>query len=66
MIFFLNLFKFIQTFREFSKIINNKKIGAAPKIGEGGDVKHVFFFIWPNAALNVKNCVSNICIMYIV
>ena len=30
------------------KITNNKKIGAAPKIGEGGDDQHVYFFTWPN------------------
>ena len=34
------------------KITNNKKIGEAPKIGEGGDDQHVIYFTWPYMDIN--------------
>ena len=46
-------------FLHFKKITNNKKIGAAPKIGADGDDQHVYFFTWPNAI----NCYFLILLM---
>ena len=52
------IFYFFELFfgilKEFLKITNNKNIGAASKIGAGGDEKHVIFVTWPNCLQTEK------------